>query len=181
MIAAIKKNYIICRDSRSAGAWVVLFAFSFCKVSYLWIRHVISGLGFKIRNSLMSVSHTSLERCTWHCCLKWLLLDAIWQDLFWLLFHRFWFSGETSVYLWFSQELHSKCSEQKEEEDERWWRWLSWAWHRCSGGLWAAFPVLSTLRFHLDVLMYQKNIYILNCKAIKAAVELLSLSRKSFF
>lgn len=70
MIAAIKKNYIICRDSRSAGAWVVLFAFSFCKVSYLWIRHVISGLGFKIRNSLMSVSHASLERCTWHWCLS---------------------------------------------------------------------------------------------------------------
>lgn len=61
----------------------VFFAFSLWKVSYLWIKSVISGIEFKIRNHLMPVGHTSLEGCTWHWCLSgccWMLFHSIFFD-----------------------------------------------------------------------------------------------------
>lgn len=83
MIAAIKKKYIISRGSIQLELeFFVFFAFSLCKVSYLWIKSVISGLGCEIRNSLLSVSHASLEGCTWH----WR-----WSDCCWMLFHSIFF------------------------------------------------------------------------------------------
>lgn len=83
MIAAIKKKFIISRGSVQLELeFFVFFAFSLCTVSYLWIKSVISGLGFKIRNSLMSVGHASLEGCTWHCC---------WSGCCWMLFHSIFF------------------------------------------------------------------------------------------
>lgn len=82
MIATIKKKYIICRGSGSAGALesFVFFAFSLCNVNYLKVKSTVSGLGFKIRNSSMSWGNQSCQSWGMHSLIlvsKWLLLNAV--------------------------------------------------------------------------------------------------------
>lgn len=132
-IAAIKKKYIVCRDWAGALQSFIFLSFHVCNVNYLYLKRTISGLGFKIRNSLPTWGRQSCQSpvmLLW----KWLLLNAVLQYPVWLVFHHFWFLGEASVYLWFSQELHPKCPKQKKEEDKWWWGWLSWAWNGCPRG-----------------------------------------------